>query len=301
MTLTVTPWCTHSEPAMGSLSRSILDFIHSPYPVWEPHISEQLFLHTCSDLVKKGYITSEDDYELAKVIIRDRPIEKALKEEIAHLGTKIIRLEFAIDSRLNDFYHEHDLNLLSQDDVLKLGGVKQFSQAFRVLEISPDCAKCISVLCKSVHFLKQLAPEYDTSYSHPDVPFTVFISISDETSATSTLRLAESLLHESMHLKLSLIEGHLDLIKQDSEQLFYSPWREELRPIRGVLHGMFVFKAILDFYMLLRIIYIGYPEQLDFVEWRIEKITSELKELNMFYLSEGLTSSGAILAKNLLP
>lgn len=64
-------------------------------------------------------------------------------------------------------------------------------------------------------------------------------------------QVAECLLHEAMHQYLFRIEECGDLFTPDTEtaERFYSPWRSDLRPLRMVLHGAFVFMAVSHFYL----------------------------------------------------
>ena len=64
-------------------------------------------------------------------------------------------------------------------------------------------------------------------------------------------QLAECLLHEAMHQLLFRIEacGELFLHGTGDEEIYYSPWRTDPRPLRMLLHGAFVFLAVADLYV----------------------------------------------------
>jgi HEXXH motif-containing protein len=64
-------------------------------------------------------------------------------------------------------------------------------------------------------------------------------------------QMAECLLHEAMHQYLFRLESCARLfdITSPSEELFYSPWRQDKRPLRMTLHGSFVFSAVADLYL----------------------------------------------------
>lgn len=104
-------------------------------------------------------------------------------------------------------------------------------------------------LVKSIHPL--IAEDgYDISYSEENLPFSIFISIPKYYEKNCELRLAEGFLHECMHLYLSVINEKFPFISKE-EATFFSPWKNENRPVYGVLHGIFVFSAIyqwLDLY-----------------------------------------------------
>jgi HEXXH motif-containing protein len=56
------------------------------------------------------------------------------------------------------------------------------------------------------------------------------------------LDLIDDLIHENSHHHLNLLLRKHELYRGDrNEQVFYSPWRRSLRPIRGILHATFTF------------------------------------------------------------
>jgi hypothetical protein len=64
--------------------------------------------------------------------------------------------------------------------------------------------------------------------------------------------LAEMLLHEAAHAKLFLLQ-RWDLLTTGKDGgwedcSFYSPWREDLRPLQGVVHGAFVYTHLALFW-----------------------------------------------------
>jgi HEXXH motif-containing protein len=63
---------------------------------------------------------------------------------------------------------------------------------------------------------------------------------------------AEALLHEFHHLVLSAIEDLVPLLGQDDGQLYYSPWREDPRPLRGLLQGAYAYLGVTEFWRRMR-------------------------------------------------
>jgi hypothetical protein len=64
-------------------------------------------------------------------------------------------------------------------------------------------------------------------------------------------QLLECLLHEAMHQYLFRIEACARLFEltSPSDEVFYSPWRQDKRSLRMTLHGSFVFAAVADLYL----------------------------------------------------
>lgn len=106
----------------------------------------------------------------------------------------------------------------------------------------PSMAESIGLLVKSIHPL-QSPRDQDISHSTPELPFSIFVSIPEKDERDSLPRLAESLIHESMHLQLTLIDS-TERLAVDDRVSGYSPWKDEVRPVTGLLHGLYVFAVI---------------------------------------------------------
>jgi HEXXH motif-containing protein len=76
------------------------------------------------------------------------------------------------------------------------------------------------------------------SFSYRHRPGLSFINCFDRDS----LDLIDDLIHENSHHHLNLLlRKHVMYHGDRSQQIFYSPWRRSLRPIRGILHATFTF------------------------------------------------------------
>ena len=62
--------------------------------------------------------------------------------------------------------------------------------------------------------------------------------------------IAESMVHEFHHNRLFAIESAVPLVEDTGAEtaLYYSPFRPDPRPIRGLLHGLYVFAAVWRFW-----------------------------------------------------
>jgi len=58
--------------------------------------------------------------------------------------------------------------------------------------------------------------------------------------------LSELLVHEMQHVKLAALCVLFDLFERNDAALFYAPWRDELRPLEGLLHGTYAHLAVAD-------------------------------------------------------
>jgi hypothetical protein len=109
------------------------------------------------------------------------------------------------------------------------------------IALVPTLARTVHSLVRSVHILLTDDPSIDVSFSDPEIPFSIFASVSEDTNAA--LRTAEAIVHEAMHLQLSLVESNLNLVT-GLDATLYSPWKREIRPLSGVVHGLYVFRVI---------------------------------------------------------
>lgn len=82
------------------------------------------------------------------------------------------------------------------------------------------------------------------SYSMQSLPGYSCINMFDRDS----LDLMDDLLHENGHHYLNTYLNHIDLINEDDDKVYYSPWRRALRPIRGIYHAVFTFYWALELF-----------------------------------------------------
>jgi len=268
-----------------NLSKLVTEFTLRPFPLW----NNEVVNHLVADKMENLSLP----YSLTNCILKE-----SVESEITRL-LPTDQLTIVLPSiDLQYFYQDHGLNPLSADDSFD-DAIKQVQRALDIFKQIPAVHTFVISIVKSIQLLKTDDPETDMSYSHPDIPFSIFVSVCENNSSICNLRVAESILHEAMHLELTLMEDVLEMVNPKSKDVYYSPWRGEERPLRGVLHGLYVFTAILDFYAAL--IKITSDESLTaYLRKRIEIIKEEFTMLHEFPKSPGLTPSGRNLATNIL-
>jgi HEXXH motif-containing protein len=275
----------------------IKEYIKNPFPLWGCEVTEVLIAIKWDEL-RKSFLLDSNEYST----------ENAYKKTSNPIGDRftllnpenqnLTYLESPSFEGLRDFYQQHGLEPYSTIEIKSNEVLTKLNSALALLNVTSPLLKCVGILVRAIQVLKSSDPEIDISYSHPDIPFSIFVSICNDDSIISNLRVAESIVHEAMHLKLSLLENAIPLVKPNATGLFYSPWREEKRPAQGVLHGLFVFRAILDFlYAFER----TYPNQgNDYLFIRKETINKEISQLKSLAFCEDLTKDGQELASRLL-
>jgi HEXXH motif-containing protein len=186
-------------------------------------------------------------------------------------------------------------------------------EAASVYRVLPTISAAIASTIKPLPFLYRsvaaltwrchliLAPEdaFDVSFSDPEIPFSVFVSVPQARLPSSALRVAENLVHETMHLLLTLFESEQPLIQSQPSALLYSPWKRELRPAQGVLHGLYVF-AILRWMWQQTVCNETTVEANAFARQRIEEIDEEVRAVGALSKSTALTDTGREFVTHLL-
>ncbi|MFA4900095.1 MAG: HEXXH motif-containing putative peptide modification protein [Brevundimonas sp.] len=170
--------------------------------------------------------------------------------------------------------------------------------AWGFLDRVPDAEQAISTLVCSIHVLEPPGPGYDTSHSDPDLPCSIFLSLPIG-EPHAALRAAESILHEAMHLQLTLIEAQVPVVRASGATL-YSPWQQCHRPVSGLVHGLYVFAAI-DAYLAELLTQDGVlDETAAFARKRRREIGEEISEAREVVGHNDLTRFGLAFVDGLL-
>jgi len=114
--------------------------------------------------------------------------------------------------------------------------IARLGRAWQTIELAwPEGHALLRLLTSRVVPLK--APGV-VSFSYRHRPGLSFINCFDR----DNLDLIDDLIHENSHHHLNLLlRKHVLYHGDRNQQIFYSPWRRSLRPIRGILHATFTF------------------------------------------------------------
>ena len=171
-----------------------------------------------------------------------------------------------------------------------------FVAAGHVIRLAPDLSAIVERRVTTVHRLAA-DPGYDVSHSEPIWRDRIFVSVPERSDDIGALRLAESVIHEAMHLHLTLCEMETPLVTIGAAYL-RSPWRPEPRPASGVLHGLFVFQC-LDAWLARVTSTLRAAEQTYAAERRT-CIAGEVAQIDRTALEAELTPAGRELTARLL-
>jgi hypothetical protein len=280
-----------------AIKAEIENFLSKPSPLWENKLTH-LLVEAKHASFSNVHSSDRQSYTTAGALNFSDILPR--KQFLASYNDHIIYLEKP-DKKLFSFYDEHGLEPLNDRTLIKSKAASKLKSSFQVLNLIPECAACIAELVNCIQVVASEGPEYDTSYTHPDLPFTIFVSVCDDDSLNARFRVAESILHEAMHLKLTLIQDYIELVQPNSTETFFSPWRNVQRPLMGVLHGLFVFRAIQDFFRLIKDDPCLDNKDYNFATYRIDDIATDFRALQHFSINQGLSKDGANLSANLLP
>ena len=173
----------------------------------------------------------------------------------------------------------------------------QLEEALSLLDLVPTVLPTVCTLVRSLHIIDPIGDETDVSFSDPALPFSVFVSIPRKWSEEAALRVAEAVLHEAMHLQLTLVERVVPLVVPQ-RIMYYSPWRDEERNSEGILQALFVFGVIRSF---LKVLPVRWPSPVnDYVADRIAQINCEIEQAQDFRECNELTPDGVALVTRLL-
>lgn len=181
-----------------------------------------------------------------------------------------------------------------------VGGVSaRIEEALRILGAVPTALASVFSLVRALHLIDPADDENDVSFSEPGLPFSAFVSVPGPGAVAGSLRVAEALLHEAMHLQLTLVEAVVPLVAP-TEGTYFSPWRNECRTAQGVLHGLYVFRVIDAF---LREVSFEDPA---LARWRRHArqrratIARQVRKIDDFRGCRDLTADGAAFVARLL-
>ena len=203
-----------------------------------------------------------------------------------------------LTARLASSLRKTGFEFASVEDMNATGFQGAFSTALDLIRTVPPLLGTVAGLCRSLHVIVASESDLDASFSDPSLPFSVFVSCPPPRARWREERLAENIVHEALHLQLSLVESAEPLVIDGrSDTRLFSPWKNEPRTVQGLLHGVYVFGNLRYFWS--RIAHEA-TEYSTFAERRIEEIDSELTTVEHLSAHPALTAMGRHLATTML-
>ena len=174
---------------------------------------------------------------------------------------------------------------------------QKLEEALAFLDLVPTVWPTTRTLVRSLHIIDPVADDTDVSFSDPAMPFSIFVSAPPIWSDVAPLRVAEAVLHEAMHLQLTLVERVVSLVVP-GRSMYHSPWRNEPRNPEGILQALYVFAVIRSFLAAIPVRQL--PSLNEYLADRLEQIDCQIQQAQGFRECDELTSDGAALVTRLL-
>jgi len=108
---------------------------------------------------------------------------------------------------------------------------------------SASAAEIAAIVRVIVPYRPPESGNFNISVSSPQVFGTVAMSWQPDKYTC-----AETLVHETQHLKLCALLDLVTLLRPDDGQVYYAPWRPDPRPASGLLQGTYAFLGISGFW-----------------------------------------------------
>lgn len=251
--------------------------------IWWPGLAEFIIPNSAA------HDYPENNYSTASVI-SGKEVKPALLIQISAIS--YAKLEFLYDSHAQ-LFAKQKVKQVSIDRFSNPETLERIESAFALIDISPTLKSAIDVLVKSIHII-DAEPGYDVSFTDPGLAFSIFVSVPAD-NKNADLRLAESIIHEAMHLQLSALEKLITLV-HDEKSKVYSPWKKMLRPISGIMHALYVFSSIKQWLEIIK----DTPFGRDYALTRIREIREELDLLEYENCYDSLTDSGKVLFEKMI-
>ena len=271
-------------------------------PLWLPELTPELVDRTWREMDRDLHLTPAD-YGTVRVLRRNRLERRQIVVSLGgarpnQRGCDPIPVEL-LPLEILEQLGGSELRLFEVDEILTDRVSAPVEEALGILSCVPSVLQTVCTLVRALHLIDTGDDETDVSFSAPTMPFSAFVSVPGLNAEAGSLRVAEALLHEAMHLQLTMVEGIVPLVTS-SGATYFSPWRNEFRTAQGVLHALYVFRVIESFLSILSSTDQDYRELRSNAIERSAVIASQVREIADFGRCPDLTPDGAALVRRLL-
>jgi HEXXH motif-containing protein len=270
---------------------------------WLPGLATGLAERGWADLYDNTGLTPSE-YGTARVMAGDcstpRKLVSVIPVALSVSGSaQVFQIEL-LSEDTSRRYEESGVRFYSEEEILnglEISG--RLTEAINTLKLAPAFLSTVATLVRSVHLIDAGSDDYDVSFSEPNISFSIFVSIPRSPSQYGALRVAEAILHEAMHLQLTLIERIVTLIKPCGGG-YFSPWRGEYRTAQGVLHALYVFRVVDCFFGELLNKKPVSSKYFEYLNQRKYEIACQTNEIREFSGCPELTDLGKDFVKRLI-
>lgn len=232
---------TRSIGKVPSLAKVVAAALEYGGELWWPELAPQLVADQVSEHDKTHGLALHE-YSTSGLLGEQALAFVHMPVVTVHSGAQTITLE-ALAAPVESYFALKGVAFYSATELNSPRLTETLTDALALIGVVPTLLDSVLGLVKSMHVLDPDDAASDVSFSKPELPFSIFVSVPRQRVAHDSFRVAEAIVHEAMHLQLSLVEQRVPLVCGD-EGRFYSPWKEEPRNTAGILHGLYVFAVI---------------------------------------------------------
>lgn len=263
-------------PQLSSSPEDFTELDDEVFELWNQSEFADTFLKSLNagNGIKKASLRAFKEMDHHLVVLGERHL---LKNNSAHAAYRVqtslgeIKKAGKVSRLLETTLHLEGKELILYTHSLK--EMKKISQRIEVAlkvikKFSPDSWERFRAFTQAIIPIKQ--KEF-VSYSHQELPGYSMINLYDR----DFVDLMDDLLHENGHHHLNYYLNLSKLIDEPLDNIYYSPWRRTLRPLRGIYHAYFTFFWAFRLFASLAsakeqdsIFYLFSPEEKEKIYWR---------------------------------
>ena len=296
------PSYTPSTPATSTNANRVASQVRAAIqsrnePLWFPSLAQPLAAYAWNSLERATGLTFES-YSTTRLVHGNPTLKRhtvaRCRPASERDNAKSIPVE-VISADVVGYITDSEVQLMSVSSLRSK--THRIDEALSILDEVATIWPTVSRLVRALHVIDPGDDSIDVSFSDPYVPFTIFVSIPSSESEGGPLRLAEAILHEAMHLHLTLMARVVPLVIREGKR-YYSPWRGEERDVEGMLQAIYVFGVIRSFFATVLSKQSGGFEC--YARARKRQIGLQMEEARLFADCGELTSAGRALVTRLL-
>jgi hypothetical protein len=283
---------------MANLAARMSTMVMDPdTDLWFPELTGELTEREW-DRWSGDFGLTPNNYGTTRVLSRNISTPRHIVAYLTNLssgGTQPIAIE-ALNERSAIQYHKQGVTFATSEEIQQTAILSCIEDALAVINQMPSLMRTVAKLVRSLHVIESEKEDHDVSFSEPSIPFSIFVSVPNKRITNDRLRVAEAIIHETMHLQLTLMERIQPLVTR-SEKRYFSPWRQEPRNAQSLLHGIYVFRVIAE---VLGDLNVSDDSELEYLSRRRSEIAAEINQTRFSPDCAELTSIGSAFIGRLL-
>ena len=153
-----------------------------------------------------------------------------------------------INKQIDPFFLETKIYDAKFDSEIE-NWLHMLGEALNLISLNHNCSLLIKYFVQYIFPLKRKTESVDFSFSSRNLPNVIF-----KNKETSSVLFGESLVHEGDHSFFYALETFYSFWIENSnfhEEIHFSPWRDDPRPLDGILRGLSAFTRVCMYYSTL--------------------------------------------------